>query len=350
MIDAGVLDELRGNTVSEDYLHRLVDELAAAADHLTGRACMPGHEELGAKLGRPTKRAKMAAMALMTPAARQRTQGRIDRDRARQVTNAINVLKAATLLVCVEEGRMLTAVEKIELYANGVDRRYARAVYALTLPRPVMPVDNSASAGPAPEPIFGPPRSGKELTHSSDSLIVFTSVQNNNSVSKPDCAQPKTNNNRHKAEHLKYDAATRRPAPKRRALWEIPEDLYAFVIALRKALPMQLSGASPRKLASTTKRFWKAGWDALSVASAVTDLYDRDGRQLPHYRPGNPAAWLGSALKQIDHTTTPQIRRYDDWAAAAETEPCPHQQPGGARISIITGKPKCPICRADHSE
>lgn len=106
MIDAAELDGLRGPTVSRDYLHRLVDELAAAADYLTGRNCMPGHEE--------------AAMALMTPAARARAQARFDRDRARQVTNALNVLKASGVLVGVEEGRMLTYVEKVELYANGV--------------------------------------------------------------------------------------------------------------------------------------------------------------------------------------------------------------------------------------
>lgn len=66
------------------------------------------------------------------------------------------------------------------------------------------------------------------------------------------------------------------------------------------ALPGQLGGESVRKLAGTTKRFWEAGWDALSVAAAVIDLYETHGRRFPTYRPGNPAAWLGWALRQVD--------------------------------------------------
>ena len=82
MIDAGLLDGLRGRTVSRDYLHALVDALAAAADAGTGRNCMPGHEELGELLGRAVKPAKLALIACMRPAAAARAWARICRDRA----------------------------------------------------------------------------------------------------------------------------------------------------------------------------------------------------------------------------------------------------------------------------
>ena len=347
MIDAGQLDELRGRVVSRDYLHRLVDELAVAADYLTGRNCMPGHEELGATLGRPTKPARFALMAMMTPAARARAQARIDRDRARQVTNAIAVLKAGGVLVCVEEGRMLTRMEKLELYANGVERRYARAVYALTLPRTAKPVDNRPADKLATQPIFGPPRSGQESSYPSDSFVAFPSLSEETPESNRGCGCPPTTHHRLPAGNCEKDGAARRPAPKRRALWELDREHYAFVVALRKALPAQLGGESVRKLAGTTKRFYEFGWDALSVAAAVVDLYDGLGRRFPTYRPGKPAAWLGWALRQVDHTLTPAIRRYDKWAAAAaEAELCRHDWPGGARISIVTGQPKCPSCRS----
>lgn len=349
MIDAGHLDELRGRVVSRDYLHRLVEELAAAADYLTGRNCMPGHEELGATLGRPTKPARLAMMAVMTPAARARAQARIDRDRARQVTNALAVLKAAGVLVCVEEGRMLTYLEKVELYANGVDRRYARAVYALTFPRAVKPVDNRPAGKLAAQPIFGPPRSGRESFYPCDSLVAFRSLNEENSESKAPCGQ-QLNAGRLSAENNEEADAPRRLAPKRRALWELDRDHYAFLVALRRALPDQLGGASVRKLAGSTKRFYEHGWDALSVAAAVVDLYDLLGRRFPTYRPGKPAAWLGWALRQVDHTIPPAIRRYDQWASAADTELCAHEWPGGARISIVTGQPKCPLCRHEWNQ
>jgi hypothetical protein len=348
MIDAGHLDELRGRVVSRDYLHRLVEELAAAADYLTGRNCMPGHEELGATLGRPTKPARLAMMAVMTPAARARAQARIDRNRARQVTNALAVLKAAGVLVCVEEGRMLTYLEKVELYANGVDRRYARAVYALTFPRAVKPVDNRPAGKLSAQPIFGPPRSGREVSYRSDLFVAFPSLSETNSESNRTCGWPTTTDHRLPAENDEKDGAARRPAPKKRALWELDREHYAFVVVLRKALPGQLGGESVRKLAGTTKRFYELGWDALSVAAAVVDLYDALGRHFPTYRPGKPAAWLGWALRQIDHTITPAIRRYDMWAAAG-SELCRHEWPGGARISIVTGQPKCPSCRRAQS-
>jgi len=351
LVDAGGLDRLRGRTVSRGYLHRLVAELAAAADQPTGRNCMPGHEELGAVLGRPTKAAKLAAMTLMTPAARARTQARIERDRARQVTNAVNVLKAAGLLVCVEDGRMLSCTERLELYANGVDRRYARAVYALTLPRTTpttSPAVDNPAGNPAPsDPVFGPPRSGKEGTYPSDSLEVFPSFQQKNSRSTADCAPTAAGGEpRLPAEHPEQAAAARRPAPKRRrSLWELTAEQYRFLIDLRAALPGQLRGASLRRLAGCTNRFWLLGWDAASVAAAVLEVYERARRPLPGYRPGNPAAWLGWVLRQVDHTLSPAVRRYADWAQAADTEECPHRQPGGARISVLTGQPKCPLCR-----
>lgn len=68
-----------------------------------------------------------------------------------------------------------------------------------------------------------------------------------------------------------------------------------------------MGGESVRKLAGTTKLFWEAGWDALSVAAEVVDLYDTLGRRFPTYRPGNPAAWLGWALRQVDHRLTPAV-------------------------------------------
>lgn len=345
MIDAGELDRLRGRTVSRDYLHRLTDQLAAVADFQTGRNCMPGHEELGAKLGRPTKPAKLAAMAVMTASARGRAQARIDRDRARQVTNALNVLKVAGLLVCVEQGRMLTYTEKVELYANGVDRRYARAVYALTLLRTAKPVDNRAVSKFPSTPIFGPPRSGEESSYPSDPLVAFPSCEDRKFESTADCEQQRRQTHRLTAENSEQVTASRRPAPKRKALWELDREHYAFVVALRQALPVQLAGESVRKLAGTTKRFYDLGWDALSVAAAVVNLYDTLGRRFPTYRSGRPAAWLGWVLRQVDHTVTPALRRYDDWATDADSELCAHDWPGGARLSVVTGQPKCPSCR-----
>ncbi len=129
-------------------------------------------------------------------------------------------------------------------------------------------------------------------------------------------------------------------------MWELEPGLYAFVVALRMALPEQLSGASVRKLAGTIKRFWEAGWDPLSVAESCHDVYVQDGKRFPTYRPGQPARWLGWVLKRVDVATAPALRRYDAWAAAADTEPCPHGEPGGARLSVITGRAKCPLCRA----
>ena len=355
LIDAGGLDESRGRTVSRDYLHRLVDELAAAADYSTGRNCMPGHEELGATLGRPTKTAVLARLTALTPTARARAEVRLQRDRARQVTNAIAVLIRTGLLVCVEEGRMLTYTEKIELYANGVNRRYARAVYALTLPHPSplplataggKPVDNPTASKFPPTPIFGPPRSGLASSLSSVSLDVFGSGERRISESPAVWGQHPTTAHRLTAEHNEKDGAARRPAPKRKVFREIDPGLYVFVDALRKALPGQLSGVSPYKLACVTHRFWKAGWDAPTLTADILNVYDTTlHRPYPTYRPGNPAAWLGWVLKHLNPHHTPALRRYDTWSAAADQEPCPHGTPGGTRLSIITSRAKCPLCR-----
>lgn len=352
MIDDGELDELRGRMVSRRYLHALVEELAGRADFRTGRNCMPGHVELGAKLGRPIKAAKLAAMMLMTPTARAKAETRIHHDRTRQVYNAIEVLKAVGVLVCVEEGRILDYIDRMEQVANGSDRRRARAVYALTLPRarplaprPRKPAGNPAARGPAPKPIFYTPRSGLSSSSSSDSLEAFQSLREMEFESEPTCGRRRVSTPRLTAVQQQQDAAPRRLAPKKRRLWELEEGHFTLVVGLRKALPLQLGGVSVRKLAGATKRFYEAGWDALSVAAEVVDVYDMMGRRFPSYRPGNPARWLGWVLKQVDHTVTPAMRRYEDWAAAADTEPCPHDWPGGARLSIVTGQPKCPLCR-----
>lgn len=96
-----------------------------------------------------------------------------------------------------------------------------------------------------------------------------------------------------------------------------------------------------------TKRFYELGWDALSVAAAVIDLTTPSAGGSPRTgRVSRRRGWLGWTLRQVDHTLTPAIRRYDSWAdAAAEAEPCRHDWHGGARISIVTGQPKCPFCR-----
>lgn len=351
MIERGELDEQRGRVVSRSYLHRLVDELAGEADWRTGRNCMPGHVELGAKLGRPVKAVRLAAMARMSAAARSKAEEQIALNRTRQVGNAIEVLIAADVLHRVEEGRILSLLERLELWANGSDRRVARAVYALTVPVEVrlsvaLPVDNHAAAGVVAEPIFVSPRSGLASSFSSDSFVVFKSLERRNFESTPHCAQPGQDTSRLTAGREQQDAASRRPAATRRALWELEPGLYAFVMALRTALPQQLGGVSVRKLAGTTKRFWEAGWDPLSVAESCREVYARDGKRFPTYRPGQPARWLGWVLKRVDVATTPALRRYEAWAAAADTEPCPHGQPGGARLSVITGRATCPMCRA----
>lgn len=351
MIESGGLDEERGRLVSRSYLHRLVDELAGEADWQTGRNCMPGHVELGARLGRPVKAARLAAMTRMSAAGRVQVEAQIAVNRARQVGNAVEVLIAAAVLHRVEDGRILPLLERLELWANGSHRRLARAVYALTLPLEIHlpaapPVDNCPAVEVAAEPIFVSPRSGLASSSSSGSLIVSRSVERRNSESRPSCAQPGRQTTRLPAGSDHEDAASRRPAPKRRALWELEPGLYAFVVALRTALPDQLSGVSVRKLAGTTKRFWNAGWDPLEVAASCREVYARDGKAFPTYRPGQPARWLGWVLKHVDVATTPALRRYEAWAAAADTQPCPHGEPGGARLSVITGRAKCPLCRA----
>jgi len=90
-------------------------------------------------------------------------------------------------------------------------------------------------------------------------------------------------------------------------LWELEPGLYAFVVALRMALPEQLSGASVRKLAGTTKRFWEAGWDPLSVAESCHDVYVQDGKRFPTYRPGQagPVAGLGAQTRRRRHRARP---------------------------------------------
>ncbi|MGI8458906.1 MAG: hypothetical protein ACR2LI_12450 [Propionibacteriaceae bacterium] len=351
MIEGGELDEVRGRLVSRSYLHRLVDELAGEADWQTGRNCMPGHVELGAKLGRPVKAARLAAMAAMSTAARAQAEAQIALNRTRQVGNAIEVLITAAVLHRVEDGRILPLLERLELWANGSHRRVARAVYALTVPvearlNVASPVDNCPAPDVDAEPIFVSPRSGLDSSSSSDSLVAFRSVDRRNSESTPTCAQPGRHTARLAAGRDHEDAASRRPAAKRRALWELEPGLYAFVVALRTALPDQLSGVSVRKLAGTTKRFWEAGWAPLDVAESCREVYAQDGKAFPTYRPGQPARWLGWVLKRVDVATTPALRRYDAWAAAADTEPCPHGEPGGARLSVITGRARCPLCRA----
>jgi len=140
MIQGGEFDALRARLVSRAYLHRLVDLLAGFADSTTGRNCMPGHRALGEQMARASRRA-------LTPDKHGRTDAQTAAyNKARHVYNAIRVvLEAAGVVVCVEAGHVLTGLERLQEHANGSTRRYARAVYALTLPR-----DATAITAPAP--------------------------------------------------------------------------------------------------------------------------------------------------------------------------------------------------------
>lgn len=366
LIDVGDLDELRGRRFSRRFLHALVDELATYADWRTGRNCMPGHAALGAALARRPRaesRREPRPSEWRTPA-----QAAAD-DSARHVRAAIaQVLIPAGVVVCVEQGHHLNGVERLEQWANQSRRRSARSVYALTLPRAARPrsarvllrrpsprptpttgrhpVDNRPSTTAGAPSVFRSPTGKKVTSSSSASAVAFRSQ--NNFVSTPDC-EPDPSTTRPTADNDPTATASRRPAPRRRRLWEPDPGLYALAIDLRRALPAQLGYERPLKLCAVLKRFWELGWDVHSLVLDLHLAYQRLGKPFPAHRPDHPARWLGWALKHVDTTATPPLRRYDAHTHQADTELCPHGVPGGGRHSILHHAPWCPLCRTQPS-
>lgn len=352
-IDAGGLDARRDRIVSRDYLHRLVDALAPWADISTGRNCMPGHHTLGAQLARPNKRAPLPDR-----------HGRDATDTAaynaaRHIHNALAILAAEGFVVCVEQGRLLNGMERLEEHANGSRRRRARSVYALTLPaavptprRPARstpprakhPVDNRPDPRPPVRPVFHPPRRGNVSSSSSDTLLHLKALEDKNLKRTAGCATLTRPADRLTAPQ-QLTAATPWRAPKKRRVWNLDWDLEAFAIDLQRCLPGQLRGVSTRRVAATTKRFWQAGWRAPELADELVHWYEKRDRPFPAYRPGNPPAWLGAIARDIDHTITPPVRRLLEHFDEADTELCPHEWPGGSRISRLTHVARCPQCR-----
>ena len=360
LIDAGDLDGLRGRRFSRRYLHALVDELARYADWRTGRNCMPGHAALGAALARRPRqesRRDPKPCEWRTPA-----QSAAD-DAARHVRAAIaTVLVPAGVLVCVEQGHHLNGVERLEQWANNSPRRSARSVYALTLPRtarpprsarvllrrprpappPGRPVDNRPPTAAGAVRVFRSPTGQTSTSSSSNSVVAFGDRKT--FLSRPTGGQHGFTPRPRADEDLEA-AASRRQAPKRRRNWEPDPGLYAFAIDLRRALPGQLGYERPLKLCATLKRFHELGWDVDTLVLDLQLAYRRLGKPFPTRRPHHPAAWLGWALKRLDTTATPPLRRYDAHTHRADTEPCPHGVPGGARHSILHHAPWCPLCR-----
>ncbi len=367
LIDAGGLDGLRGRRFSRRFLHALVDALARYADWRTGRNCMPGHAALGAALARRPRaesRRDPKPCEWRTPA-----QAAVD-DAARHVRAAIaGVLVPAGVVVCVEQGHHLNGVERIEQWANNSRRRSARSVYALTLPRaarpqsarvllrrpgtrphpasPCRPADNRPPTTPGAVSVFRSPTGQTTTSSSSDLVVAFKNQET--FVSRPTCGQHRPIT-RLPADDNQKAAAPRRPAPKRRRNWEPDPGLYAFAMGLRRALPGQLGYERPLKLCATLKRFHELGWDVDTLVLDLHLAYRRLGKPFPTARPHHPAAWLGWALKHLDTTATPPLRRYDAHTHQADTEPCPHGVPGGALHSIVYHAPWCPLCRARTSQ
>ena len=364
LIDAGELDGLRGRRFSRRFLHALVDELATYADWRTGRNCMPGHAALGAALARRPRaesRRDPKPSEWRTPA-----QAAAD-DAARHVRAAIaGVLVPAGVVVCVEQGHHLNGVERLEQWANGSRRRSARSVYALTLPRtarpprsarvllrrpstcpqpapPRRPVDNRPPTTTRAVRVFRSPTGQIGSSSSSDLTVALEDLKT--SISRPPSGRQKSRT-RPQADNNQEAAASRRPAPKRRRNWEPDLGLYTLAMTLRQALPGLLGYERPLKLCATVKRFHELGWDVDTLVLDLHLAYRQLGKPFPTRRPNHPAAWLGWALKHLDIAATPPLRRYDADSHAADTEPCPHGVPGGARHSILHHAPWCPLCRA----
>lgn len=366
LIDAGGLDELRGKKYSRQFLHAVIDELPRYGDWDTGRNVMPGHAALGAALARRPRR-----QSRRTPNPsewRTREQAAAD-DAARHVRGTINeVFIPAGLLARIELGHHLNGVERLQQWANGSRRREARSVYGLTLPRsarplhrrrdhdtraqrsPVperlaasRPVDNRLTGNTDPQRVFRSPR-GIQVTSSSSSSLVAS--KRSIKPSSPACGTSEHSTTRHTAVNNVSTTAPRRPAPKSRRFWEPEPELYTLAMGLRSALAGQLGYERPLKVAATLKRFWHLGWDVDSLVVDLHLVYQRLGKPFPTYRPNHPARWLGWALKQVDTTVTPPMRRYDAHAEAADSEPCPHGVPGGARHNIVIHGPRCPLCRS----
>jgi hypothetical protein len=303
-------DEARRKLVSIGCCQAVAAALADSADWRTGRNAMPGVDQL----------------VEVTGWCR------------RSVQYAIDALERLGCARRVAQGRnWLSRTERLQLWARGSQARSFRAVWALTM-QPVGAVDN-----PKP-PRFRTCTLPRRVEVSSSSWpFAFGSSSENTSTC--DCGRCRTTGlpATPREEAAPPPASTKH----RRGRWD--DELIQLAIDLQRALPGQLAGERPARLAGSLSRFYRHGWSALGVESEIRQLYQRKQRPLPHTRPDRPFAWLAAVLRQLDPEENPALLEAVGRQTASHDAPCSHGVNAGERIQYKTGLMACPLCRAEHA-
>ena len=265
----------------------------------------------------------------------------------RSVQYAVSVLEQLGCIRRLAQGRdWLSRAERLELWRRGSRARAYRAIWAMTPPMPI--VDNHPAAytrnpGTCTLPTRVLRTSSSYVPTELNSSFCSSSFDSNSNLSNQTCAQPAM----HSQEQPKEEAAPppRQPKKARRA-WD--DDLVAFAVDLQRALPGQLAGERPSRLAGTLTRFHRAHWTAVDLASEVAELYRRRGYKLPFRRPRRPYAWLAAVLRDIDPHDNPAVWR-DAYRAHLEMRrrapDCPHGLAGGDLDRPGGTGPECALCR-----
>jgi hypothetical protein len=313
----------RAGLVSVACCQAVAEVIAGSADHRTGRNAMPGIDSLIERTGFCE----------------------------RSVQYAIRVLERLGYLNRVGQGRnRLTKAEREEFWRRKSRARQFRAIWALITPAtdhapsPSRPGTGRSVDNPTPPqaPDFRTctlPRKGKEENSSYGLRVVFIS-QNPSG-----CVCGGTKHTGLTAEKPKC-AATPHESPKKRRRSPWSADLVGLVIDLQRALPGLLGAERPARLAGTLSRFYKHGWDALSLEAVLRESCATKGRSLTSHAPTRPYAWLATVLRPIDHRDHPQllaaVDRMIDRLYAEQF--CPHDIQHGDQPSAA-GIIPCPLCR-----
>ncbi|MCW2539644.1 MAG: hypothetical protein JWN95_1369 [Frankiales bacterium] len=257
----------------------------------------------------------------------------------RSVQYALDALEQLGCARRVAQGRnWLSRTERLQLWARGSQARSYRAIWALT--ERVRVVDKPR---PQPSATCTLP-TGLVDSSSSSSLDVGSTSE---STSKYDCGRSRSVG----LPAQRQEEAAPPPASttaRRRGQWE--DGLIQVVVDLQRALPAQLRGERPGRLAGSLNRFYRHGWTALGLEAEIRELYTRKQRPLPYRRPERPFAWLAAVLRELDPEENPDLYGPVDrhnTAISSET-PCQHGVDGGEQVQYKTGRMRCPLCRAEH--
>lgn len=327
--------------VSVRAIYAVAVAISAAADGATGRNAMPGNAALA---GRPIP----ADEPDLTALARLGTNSGYG---LTTVQKAVRVLHRRGWLVLVRNGKnRLTSAERKELWCAGSKARRRRNVWACTMPKRRLPVDNSVAAEapsvggcalPTTRRVVWVPPVGLDKNFKPTSSTRNGAPRRATTANKP---QTRSYRCDPRALQLATDMRTRIPWLQRVPYQRIVPALHRFAVA----------GWSARALQRHLDRLLsERGW----TVPGTPALTERDQFGNIRHRPAttlcSPWGYLAFLLRHLDPTDLIAEQRHE--AALAEVDryklqlifgtPCVHGQPAGNIASPNRAVLACPTCR-----